>query len=203
MIEIDLHTTSDGVVVVRHDAKLDRIGGRAEIGDATFEALRALDAGDGERVPTLNEVLDEFGSKIPFNLEFKRGRAGCYTGLEAVVLEALERRGIANQTLLSSFEMPVLRELRSLSPAARLAVLASPRDPERLLERAEEVGAEAINPHFAMVDEAMVRQAHDSGLSIFVYTVDEGQRMKEQLDLGVDGLFTNRPDRMRALVDGR
>ncbi|HKX46373.1 MAG TPA: glycerophosphodiester phosphodiesterase, partial [Planctomycetota bacterium] len=62
------------------------------------------------------------------------------------------------------------------------------------------VGAEALNPHWALVDAQLVRDAHGAGLAVYVYTVDDVEQMKRLLDLGVDGLFTNRPDRMRALL---
>jgi len=71
MIEIDLHLSRDGTVVVTHDELLAGLGGRGEIADATLAELKTLDAGRGERIPTLDEVLDRFGSRIPFNLDRK------------------------------------------------------------------------------------------------------------------------------------
>ena len=200
MIEIDLHRTRDGVIVVAHDADLERLGGRGEIGEATLSEIRALDAGEGQTVPTLVEVLDEFGAEIPFNLEVKRGRDARYPGLGAEVLEELSKRGLRDVTLLSSFEDEVLVALREKCRKARLAVLVSPRAPKRIFDRAVRVGAEAINPHFVMVDEALVECAHRQGLAVYVYTVDDEAMMRRLLGFGVDGLFTNVPDRMRALL---
>ena len=82
-----------------------------------------------------------------------------------------------------------------------MATLVSPRLPEHAFERAERVGSEAINPHFVLATADFVAEAHRRGLAVYVYTVDETDEMKRLLELGVDGLFTNRPDRMRALVD--
>ncbi len=73
MIETDLHVTRDGAVVITHDEELAGIGGRGEIADATLAEIRALDAGAGARVPTLDEMLDAFGAAIAFNLELKKG----------------------------------------------------------------------------------------------------------------------------------
>jgi glycerophosphoryl diester phosphodiesterase len=103
MIEIDLHTTRDGVIVVTHDESLERLGGRGEVADATLEEIRRLDAGGGALVPTLEEVLDAFGSRIPFNLELKRSSRGDYPGMEAAAVEAVARRGLLERTLFSSF----------------------------------------------------------------------------------------------------
>ena len=108
--------------------------------------MRALDAGEGAQVPTLDEVLDGFGPRIPFNLELKRGTRGAYPGLERATLEAVESRGLLPRTLFSSFYDPVLERLRALSPQARIALLVSRRFPEGSVERAKAVGAEALNP---------------------------------------------------------
>jgi glycerophosphoryl diester phosphodiesterase len=200
MIEVDLHRTRDGAVVVAHDAELERIGGRGEIGDATLAEVRALDAGGGARVPTLDELLDGFGKRIPFNLELKQGGRGAYAGLPAAALAAVRARGLEGRTLWSSFYDPVLHELRRLDPEARIALLLSRRSPGRWPERARALGAEAVNPELPLVDRAFVEQAHGEGLAVYVFTVDPLPEMERLLALGVDGLFTNVPDRMRRLV---
>lgn len=200
MIEIDLHLTRDGEVVITHDEALEGLGGLGEIADASLAQVRALDAGGGQRVPTLDEVLDRFGDIIPFNLEIKRGSAGLYLGLEELALQALRSRGLLERTLFSSFHDPVLARLRELEPTARVAFLVSPRDAERPLERAAGVGAEALNPWLGMASAELVAAAHAEGLVVYPYTVDPEEDMRRLLDLGVDGMFTNRPDRLRALL---
>ena len=201
MIEIDLHRTGDGHIVITHDESLEGLGGRGEIADASLAEVRALDAGNGEQVPTLAEVLDRFGERIAFNLEIKRGTRGTYAGLEEETLRALRGRRLAAPPLFSSFFDPVLERLRSLDPGARLGVLVSPRAPEGPLERARRVAAEAINPHFLLVDEQLVGQAHAAGLAVHVYTVDDESQIRRLVQMGVDGIFTNQPGRMRALLN--
>jgi glycerophosphoryl diester phosphodiesterase len=201
MIEIDLHVTRDGVIVITHDEDLVGLGGTGEIADHSADEIRALDAGEGERVPTLDEVLDGFGREIPFNLELKRSKEGPYPGLEAAVLEALHARELVPSMLFSSFFDPVLKELREQSEQARIGFLVSPRFPHKSIERAKAVGAEALHPEVRLVDQALVDAAHAAGLSVNVYTVDDVELMKRLIDLGVDGLFTNFPDRMRSLLD--
>ncbi len=200
-IEIDLHRTRDGHCVVTHDETLVGIGGEGEIADATLADLRSLDAGGGEPVPTLDEVLDRFGKQIPFNLELKQSTRGAYAGLEAQALSAVTRRGLLDRTLFSSFYDPVLATLRELSADARLALLISRRFPQRWPERAHALGAEALNPEDGLVDARLVEDAHERGLAVYVYTVDDPRRMETLLGWGADGLFTNHPDRMRAIVD--
>jgi len=206
MIEIDLHLTRDAAIVISHDAELDHLGRSGFIGDLSLAEVAELDAGRGWRgrlaVPELESVLDRFGPLVPFNLEIKRGEHAEYAGLEALALRAVRERGLLAQTLFSSFYDPVLEALRALEPASRLATLVSPRAAERPFERAASVGAEAINPHFVLATPAFVDEAHARGLAVYVYTVDDADQMARLLDLGVDGLFTNHPARMRQLVDG-
>jgi glycerophosphoryl diester phosphodiesterase len=203
MIEIDLHRTRDGAIVITHDEHLSGLGGRGAIEDASLAEVRGLDAGGGEAVPTLDETLDRFGGRIPFNLELKRGVRGLYPGLEEAALAAVSARDLLAVTLFSSFEAPVLERLRSLAPESRRALLVSPRGaPPRPVERALALGAEALNPWLGMAAE-LIEAAHAAGLAVYPYTVDRAEDMRRLLDLGVDGMFTNFPDRLRALVDER
>lgn len=207
MIETDLHLTRDGVVVIHHDASLARLGGRGEIRDHDAASLFALDASLGrggfERMPTLLDLLSRYGERIEWNLELKVGERAPYDGLESVVLAEIEARGLLPRMLLSCFEDGVLERLRAASPSARLAVLVSARRPGRVLDRAARVGAEAVHPHVSLVDRAFVESAHAAGLAVYPYTANDRAEMVRLLDCGVDGVITNHPDRLRALVDGR
>jgi len=232
MLEIDLHRSRDGAVPIVHDEGLEEIGGDGEVKDVSLEELRAL-ASEAARhappfatprgaptsrvnisqssgpedfggVPILEQVLDRFGDEIPFNLEIKTARGGVpYPGLQRRALDQVVSRGLLAQTLFSSFWDPVLSELRESSAESRLAVLVSPRAPERLFERARAVGVEAVNPYFLMANEELINRAHGEGLAVYVYTVDDEEEMKRLLDLGVDGIFSNRPDVLREVVDSR
>ncbi len=201
MIEIDLHLTRDAAIVVTHDESLEGLGGRGEISDAMLSEVRGLDAGDGQRVPLLDEVLDRFGPRISFNLELKcRGDAAPYADLEARTLEAVGSRGLLGETLFSSFSDEVLATLRACSPEARIGVLVSGRAPARWRERAQAVEAEAVHFWTGLASPEAIQTAHGDGLAVNVYTVDEPDRMRTLLEHGVDGIFTNHPDRLRVLV---
>lgn len=207
MIETDLHLSRDGVVVIHHDAALARLGGDGEIADHTAAELAGLDAAPGEplrqRMPTLLDLLESFGERIEWNLELKVGTRGPYDGLEGVVLAAVEERGLLPRMLFSCFDDRVLERIRAHSPAARLAVLVSPRAPKRILQRAAAVGAEAINPHVGLVDADLVARAHAAGLHVYPYTANERAEMTRLLDAGVDGVITNFPARLRRLLAER
>ena len=201
MIEIDLHLSRDDAIVVRHDEDLASLGLKREIRAADLARIQSLDAGDGEKVPTLDEVLDRFGSEIAFNLEIKTGSDGAYPGLEAAVLRAVEDRGLLASTLFSSFCDGVLGRLRALSSQSRLAVLVSARRPAGALERARAVGAEALNPWFGLANTDLIDVAHAEGFAVYPYAVDALAELRGCLEAGVDGIFTNYPDRLRGLVD--
>ena len=208
MIETDLHLTSDGVVVIHHDPELERLGEQGEIRDRTACELAAMNAAPGERVsqkiPTLLDLLDVFGERMQFNLELKVGRDdAAYEGLEEIVVSAVEARGLLPRTLFSSFFDPVLVRVRARSASARIALLISPRAPIGIFERAASLSAEAINPDVRLVTEELVGQAHAAGLRVYPYTANESVEMARLLDCGVDGIITNHPARLKALLDSR
>jgi glycerophosphoryl diester phosphodiesterase len=200
MIEIDVHESRDGALVVAHDARLSGLEAYGEIGAAPLSAIRGLDAGGGEGIPTLPEVLDRFGAVIPFNVELKWGSEGAYPELESRVLAEVTARGLLERTLFSCFRDGCLARLRERSAAARIALLISPRSRVAWAARARALGAVALHPEASLVDAELVAAAHGEGLAVHPYTVDDRDAMARMIDLGVDGLFTNFPARMRALL---
>jgi glycerophosphoryl diester phosphodiesterase len=208
MIETDLHLSRDTVVVVHHDPELERLGEEGEIRDRTASELALMNAAPGaaisEKMPTLLDILDGFGDRIQFNLELKVGMDDvAYEGLEDIVVSAVEERGLMSRILFSSFYDPVLARLRDRSAAARIALLISPRANFAVLDRAARVAAEAINPEIGLVTEDLVQQAHRAGLRVYPYTANDSNEMARLLDCGVDGIITNHPARLQALLDER
>lgn len=190
MIETDLHLLRDGVVALYHD---DEIAG-VPVGELTLSELR----GHLPRAPTLQEALDRFGARIPWNLEIKSPKSGDYAGLERIALDEVRRRGILEQTLFSSFSDSVLARLRELERRARLGTLVSVYQPGEILERARRVGSEAVHLHLLLASEERVQEAHEAGFRVNVYTVDDPAAQRRLSGFGVDGVFTNLPGRLRA-----
>lgn len=211
MIETDLHLALDQSVPISHDSSLERFGREGEIAHVTLAELRSIaleahaasdEAGPHEGIPTLAEMLDAFGSVLPFNLEIKTDtKHRPYPGLQRMALDHVRERGILEQTLFSSFSDEVLAELRALEPSVRLGVLEEAVDPGGIFERAEAVAAESINPHFVNVTKELVDRAHDRGLAVYPYTVDEIDWMRSLYGMGVDGIISNVPDRLREVAD--
>ncbi|MCH2172405.1 glycerophosphodiester phosphodiesterase [Myxococcota bacterium] len=200
MIEIDLHLCLDQHIMVTHDRDLTGLGGDGDVSDQAFAEIRSLDAGDGQVVPTLEEVLEDFGPRIAFNLELKDGSQGRYPGLERATLDLVTAHGLMTTTLFSSFNDEILQALVEADPHTRLALLIGPLRARDAVARALEVGAEALNPWRGLVTPALVEEVHAAGLAMYVFTVDEPPEMQRLLNLGVDGIFTNYPDRLRKLV---
>jgi glycerophosphoryl diester phosphodiesterase len=195
MIETDLHGLADGEIAVCHDPE---IRGRA-LGELSLPALREL----APELPTLADVLDTLGSRIPFNLELKTGLKADYRGLESRVLEEVRQRNLLERTLFSSFREPILRRLRAAEPRARIGLLLEGRWLLRCVARANRLGAEAIHPPLEALSLERLRRWHSAGLAVRVYTVDDPGDQERLVAWGVDGLFTNLPRQLRALLDRR
>lgn len=193
MVETDLHLAADGEIVLVHDAEL----GDSDVGRLTLGELRA-------RKPdlvTLPEALDALGERIAFNLELKRGVDHDYPGLEKRVLEEVRKRGLIEKTVFSSFYDPVLERLRRLEPVARIGLLVSRRAPMAIEERADRVEAEAIHLERPVATKLLIERLRAEGYSVNVFTVDDPADQRRLIEWGVDGIFTNAPGALRALLD--
>ncbi len=203
MCELDVQLSRDGALVVIHDETVDRTtDGRGAVRDLTLAELKRLDAGvrfgagcAGERIPTLDEVMDFAGDRCALNIEIKAA------GLEAPLCGAIRAHRALEHALVSSFEWPALEVVRHLEPRARIAPLAS-QWPARLLGAATEMGAAAINPRADLVTEDLCIAAHERNLSVYVWTVDDVREMRRMIAFGVDGIMTNYPERLQELIGG-
>lgn len=203
-VELDVHLSAEGVPVVLHDALVDRTtDGRGPVRDLSLEALRGLDAGrwfadrfSGERIPTLAEALALL-RPVRVIVEIKNGPI-YYEGIAREVAAVIRETGHPAVTV-SSFDHPVLLEMKELCPRLPTAVLfvARPIDPVRL---AKDAGAAYLHPQWAYVTAAMVEQAHRAGLRVEAWTVDDPVVMTRLAEMGVDGIMSNYPGRLRALL---
>ena len=229
-IEQDLQLTADGVLVVLHDATLDRTARgpagsctgpvaektlaqieECEVGSWFNEAHpeRADPAFVGLRIPTMEQVLDRYGADVRYYIEIKALDAG--SGMEEPLLDLLADAGLlepvegARPVLVQSFGAEVLRTVHARRPDLPLVLLlpntGAPVDPA-VIDSAPAY-AVAIGPPAASTDEALVAVAHERCLDVHPYTVDDPIEMDRLLSAGVDGMFTNEPDVLRSTVDGR
>ncbi len=200
MVEIDVRFAA-GELLVIHDATVDRTtDGHGPIHHMTFEQIRNLDAGKGERIPTLSEILEVTLGTIPLNIEIKEVSA---TAPLCDLL--LDFRGLEHQDLLlSSFHPEAMIEARGRLPEIRLGVLASdePQDPDEMFMIAHELGAVSVHPHLRNVTRDLVQEAHRKCLLVLPYTVREPDELQHLIDCQADGCFADDP-RWAAAILGR
>ncbi len=193
-IEIDVHSL-DGELVVIHDNSLNRTtNGSGLLRRHTLAQVRSLDAGKGERIPLLREVLDTVDRRGLVNIELKGPRtAGPVLALVRDYIAA--RAWSPADFLISSFRRPELRALRGSGLPIGILFARSPRLFRRL---ARTLDAWSINVPRSHVTPGLVSRVHAQGLKLLVYTVNDGAAMDRMHQMGVDGIFTDYPDRWTA-----
>lgn len=201
MIEFDVFLLPSGELVVFHDRHLDRTtDGHGLLVHHSFRELRKLDAGKGEKIPTLDEVLDLVDKRVPVIIEIKN------TGAAQAVAQTIERYVQQSgwryeQFIVSSFHHPQLYEFKHVH-APHVAVVASTAVvPLRYAAFVEDLQAIAITPDIEAIDQAFVDDAHRRGLKVFTWTIDSYEDTSLMQHLGVDAIFTNAPDVSRAALE--
>ncbi|MBW3622319.1 MAG: glycerophosphodiester phosphodiesterase [Armatimonadetes bacterium] len=197
-VETDVHLTRDGRLVCIHDATVDRTtDGTGPVGEFTLEEIRRLDAGQGERIPTLEEALETVRGQAVLQIELKAG------GTPAATIRALEAAGMGpEEVLLASFTREFLQEARALRPDLPVSHLFGPPAPG-FVELAHSVGAKSISFPFRHLTPEWIEAAHDAGLEVRAYNPDTREEMKRVLALGVDGIGSNRPDLLLEMLRAR
>ncbi len=195
-VEADVYYV-DHRLVVFHDDRLERTtNGSGYLLDHDFDYLRSLDAGDGERIPTLGELFETVNLKAGVNIELK----GPGTARPVVEFIAAQRKcgGRDDLILVSSFNHSRLEAVRRMDPRIRLGVLiAGP--PGDAAAVAAALGAYSVHLSLAVVDRTFIEDAHFRGLRVFVFTVNEAEDIYRMESLGVGGVFTNYPERVLSL----
>ncbi len=187
-VEIDVHLSRDGQLVVIHDATVDRTtNGHGRVADLTWEELRRLDAGLGERLPSLLEVVELVRGQAHLFVEMKDPRA--LPALAAFFAD-LHLFGEAH---VISFWHPALRELRRLEPriAAGVLFVGCPVDPVSL---AQDALAEALVLNYQYVTAELVQAARQAGLLVAVWNIDTVADLVPLLPLNLDYIGSNAPD---------
>ena len=189
-VEFDVMLTSDGVPMVFHDDDTKRLTGRSgRFNSMTYEQIASLDV-SGERIPTLKETLSEIMGRALINLELKDPAA-----TQAVIeeLQSLDETSMQS-ILVSSFEHQTLYEVREALPDLALGVLSEHLD-DAVLETGKALSALSINLPITAVNEKALKVIHSANLSCLVYTVNTQRQAQLCRDAGVDGIFTDYPER--------
>ena len=224
-MELDVHMTRDGQIVVMHDDDVDRLtDGTGPIREKMLKDLESLDAGyhfsldggstfpyrgTGLKIPTFQEVLQQFPS-TPINLDIKEDQAG----FEEAVLRIIEENGAEDRTFVASQKHRVARRFRKLSGGAvptsssqfevAIFLVASRLRLERLLRPS--YAALQVPPNHrgvALVTPRFISAAHNLGVRVDVWTIDDLEEAHRLLDLGADVIMTNRPEVLTEVLEQR
>ncbi len=206
-IELDVHLSADGELVLIHDERVDRTAdGVGFVGRMTLKELRALDASAGfrgqygvNRIPTLKEYLafaKEAG--IMTNIELKTG-VYTYPGIEEKTLAMIDDFGLRDKILFSSFNHYSVKRMQALAPEMTYGLLEESRIIDLPAYTAAQ-GVQAVHPEYHMVDEAFMVSAREHGLAVNVWTVNTEYAMRRMVSCGVDMIIGNYPDLCRSVL---
>lgn len=191
-VELDVHATADGHLVVHHDEMV----GRHHIAHCSLAEVREHRLANGEPIPSLKEALDVI---VPGMIAFIEIKAMAQKWDE-LFFEHLDRFAHVERIAIHSFDHRIVHRLGDERPRLARGVLSSsyPVHPARVMEDAD---ASALWQHAPLVDQTLVDKVHAAGGVVYAWTVDDPDLMRRLLVMGVDGLCTNHPDRARSLVD--
>ena len=221
VLELDIHATSDGALVVMHDAMVDRTtDGHGRVNELTLEAVKRLDAGflfttdggktfpfrkKGVTVPTLQEIFDAL-PEMTFNIEPKQATPSIIKPL----CNLIRARKMIDKTIVGSFRQEVIDEFRRECP--EVATSASPSEVSKFLALSKTGVSESYKPPMQalqvpqnlgaleVVSKSFVENAHRRNLKVHVWTVNETADMQRLIEMGVDGIMTDYPDRLLNLL---
>lgn len=194
-IELDLHLSKDGALIVMHDVKVDRTtDGSGLIGDFTLDELRDLDAGHGERIPVFEEVLDAVTK--PIQAEIKDVAAA------RVLAGVMRERDLVERVDVLSFHDEALAEIRELVPDVRTVLVAQGPMGSEIVTRAQAVGAKLVSLSLRRISLALVQECHRAGISVIAWTVNTPADLALARALGLDGVVTDMPAVKRAVEGG-
>jgi glycerophosphoryl diester phosphodiesterase len=193
-VELDIHSTRDGGIVVHHDPEIPGVGPIAEL---TLAEARQLRIPNGEPVPMLTEILDLVGDRDVW-VEVK----SLAPVFDHVLLAVLEKGPAPQRYAIHSFDHRIVQRLGEMQPGLRRGILLSAYlcDPVAVMRS---VGASILWQEWQQVDQELVNQVHQAGCAIIAWTVNEIGDLDRMVRLGVDGLCGNYPDRIRVAIAPR
>lgn len=197
-LELDVHRVA-GELLVIHDYRLDRTtNGKGIIYHQPLDLIRSLDAGRGEKIPFLYEVFDLVNRRAGLNIELKS------SGTAEPVMKLIDKyiqnqKWTLSQFRISSFNHPELKKIREMNSDIKIGILmyGIPLDLDQIIHILK---PDSIHIGIEFIDREIVELIHSKNLKVFVYTVNHPEDVKWMLDLQVDGVFTDYPDRVKQVM---
>jgi glycerophosphoryl diester phosphodiesterase len=190
-VEIDVHLSKDNQVVVIHDPTLDRTtNGTGLVSSYSLKELKGLDAGKGEKIPTLQEVVDLTEKRVKLVIELKE------EGAESQVVDLMNHNHLWDNVYVISFWHRLVKRVKEMDNKIKTGVLlvGCPVD----VSVAVQASADALVMRYTFVERQFVDIAHKEGLKVFIWNIDDPHLVKPYADMGVDGIGSNDP---QVLVD--
>jgi len=198
VVECDVRATSDGALLVLHDATVDRTtSGTGALREMTAAQARALDAGDGERIPRLAEVLELARGRVRVNVDLKE------PDIVGDAVAAVRDADVIDGVTFISFLPEVWEQLEALTPESpRIHLIDSAAGLASLVmgDSGSQSVATGVGVPYAIVNEGMVERMHRHGLGVFAWTVDDPDEMRRVIACDVNGVVTNRPAALAEVI---
>jgi glycerophosphoryl diester phosphodiesterase len=207
-IELDVHLSADGEILVCHDATLDRTSnGTGRICEHTLAEIQSYDAGlwygeayKSERIPTLEEVFDLVPASIMINIEVKDPYEG---RMESKLIEFLRERDRLDNVIISSFDHKCVRRIKLTESKAKIGLLYQTKLLDPLAySRSFDVDVYSLHPYYQLIDAEDVQAAVAEGLRVYPYTANAEQDLLQLASFGVSGIITDFPERLKSLLTG-
>jgi glycerophosphoryl diester phosphodiesterase len=205
-IELDLYLTKDGHLIIMHDSTVDRTtDGTGAISDLTLAEIKALDAGGvfgeqfrGERVPTWEEALELVQGKVGLNVHLKEGGNpdGDY---ERKVAKALIDFHMVEDSILTCSDASV-GIFADIDSRIECRIFRANRTPEEYIRKSVEMGLRTMQPGRDITTRDFIQKAHAAGRIVHVFYADTPEDMCAYIEIGVDGILTNYPERLKAIL---
>ena len=205
-IEFDVHLSGDDELIVIHDNSVDRTtDGSGKIGDLTLEEIKRFDAGvkfhsrfSGERVPTLSETLDIMPANIRLNIHVK-----AYPDIRDVLTEKVISEIVGRDILDNSFftsDAETVKLVKRTNPDIAICNLSG-QDGDKYVDFSRDLGSYIIQPNRSITTIELVEKAHKNNMEVNVFYADEERDIIALMEMGVDGILTNFPERLKALQE--
>jgi glycerophosphoryl diester phosphodiesterase len=190
-VEIDVHLSKDKELVVIHDATVDRTtNGKGPVSSYTVQEIKRLDAGKGETIPTLQEVIDLIDKRVMLIIELKE------EGTERSVVDSIVRNNLFDKVCVISFWHRLVKTVKEMDGRIKTGVLLVGSPVDACI--ATHASADVLVMKYTFVDRELVEIVHKTGLKVFIWNIDDWDLLKPYVDMGVDAIGTNDP---RVLVE--